>query len=424
MSGSHDLVYFGEIIPGHDLLQVQDALAALLKLDGSQRGQVFSGTRVVLKRNLGTGEVARYVRHLEGLGARVHVDPPVADPMPPHPASPAAVEPAQTPPVAPPQTPTAEEVVCPKCGERQPKRTLCRSCSIDMPRFQEAERARSAEERAARIAARAADRPAPGETGRSAEREMAPAWIGFDLAGRMGRLSYLWASLALSALMILGAVPTLILGDQFVLGVAIIAVGAIASFRIVALRCHDVGWGTKWALLALVPYLGGAFALLLLVVPGSAADNDFGAPVKPAGVAGAALGLVLTAIATAFIISKARTIFAPAAEARIAAEANSTTGGGVAATLDPALGQVNIYGAANCEGCEARRAQLQSLGVRVRYFALDGGMSEAELEDFFGRLKKAGLSPEKFPIPVIEIKGALLANPSAEELGLHLSGAR
>lgn len=44
------------------------------------------------------------------------------------------------------------EVICPKCGEQQPPRNLCRACAIDMPRFLAARKAAEEEERASRIA--------------------------------------------------------------------------------------------------------------------------------------------------------------------------------------------------------------------------------------------------------------------------------
>lgn len=44
------------------------------------------------------------------------------------------------------------EVVCPKCGELQPPRNLCRACAIDMPRFLAARQAAEEEARASRTA--------------------------------------------------------------------------------------------------------------------------------------------------------------------------------------------------------------------------------------------------------------------------------
>jgi hypothetical protein len=47
--------------------------------------------------------------------------------------------------------PAGDEVVCPKCELRQLKRTLCRRCGIDMPRFLEAETQAAAEAAAEKL---------------------------------------------------------------------------------------------------------------------------------------------------------------------------------------------------------------------------------------------------------------------------------
>lgn len=47
---------------------------------------------------------------------------------------------------------TTNEIICPKCGEHQPPRNLCRACATDMPRFLAARKAAEEEERASRVA--------------------------------------------------------------------------------------------------------------------------------------------------------------------------------------------------------------------------------------------------------------------------------
>ena len=123
MNVTYQLTYRGEILPGHDPQRVRSQVSAALKITPEQADAIFSGRRVVLRKGLPEGEVARYVRHFEAMGARVH-----AESLPVVPAAPVAAV-AATP--ASPQFSTppelalamvAEEIVCPKCSERQPKR--------------------------------------------------------------------------------------------------------------------------------------------------------------------------------------------------------------------------------------------------------------------------------------------------------------
>ena len=69
--GSVQLVFYGEVIAGFRLEDVQRSLAALLKLDEARAAALFNGSRVVLKRELPAAQAERYVAHLASLGARV-----------------------------------------------------------------------------------------------------------------------------------------------------------------------------------------------------------------------------------------------------------------------------------------------------------------------------------------------------------------
>ena len=57
----------------------------------------------------------------------------------------------------------ANEMNCPKCGEQQPQRNLCRACAIDMPRFIAARQAEEEAARASRLAKPAARQSASGK---------------------------------------------------------------------------------------------------------------------------------------------------------------------------------------------------------------------------------------------------------------------
>jgi uncharacterized membrane protein YhaH (DUF805 family) len=122
----------------------------------------------------------------------------------------------------------------------------------------------------------------------------------FTLSGRRNRKSYFLFGLALTAM--LGVLMMILLG--LALGIespraqpggmrtammtgmtvgalvlaGILAVPALISGLIVgAQRCRDFGW-TGWAvLLILIPYIGSLFALAILLMPGTAGPNRYGA---------------------------------------------------------------------------------------------------------------------------------------------------
>jgi hypothetical protein len=138
------LVFFGEVLDGFDRNEVKAKLSVLLKLEEPQLSAVFSGQRVILKSPVASGEISRYVTHLESIGARVKVEPLSAEVESPVKRS--ATEDNDLP--SPAGVGGSDEVTCPKCGERQPKRTLCRVCAADMPRVLAAKAEAAAEETA------------------------------------------------------------------------------------------------------------------------------------------------------------------------------------------------------------------------------------------------------------------------------------
>jgi uncharacterized membrane protein YhaH (DUF805 family) len=128
-----------------------------------------------------------------------------------------------------------------------------------------------------------------------------PGPISLSLKGRVGRLRYLafsWPIMALSGVGIVMAVLGPLRKQPPNIPLLIIA-GVLwfwLSLRLMALRLHDVNRSAKWLLaLLLLPGLSGALggspqlaaiggglfwvvALLLLVLPGSEGDNDYGPP--------------------------------------------------------------------------------------------------------------------------------------------------
>lgn len=63
----------------------------------------------------------------------------------------------------------------------------------------------------------------------------------------------------------------------------LLAIGAVVGLAltlleltVLARRCHDAGWTGWLSLIALLPYIGFAFIILMLFVPGSKGDNRYG----------------------------------------------------------------------------------------------------------------------------------------------------
>ncbi|MBT9525300.1 MAG: DUF805 domain-containing protein [Rhizobacter sp.] len=295
------LVFAGEVIDGFQFDEVKRRFGEAFKIEGARLAAMFSGERTVLKRALPAGEATRYVAKLAALGARVHIEPlegakPAASPAP----APAAAA------LIPALAPLEEQITCPNCGERQPKQVFCRACTTDMPRGIAAKKEDADRARAERLdAARAGGRYAPP---RSAGGEVSsggtvdpPPMLSLSFEGRMGRISYLnagglaWLGIALIG--IVAAVLLPIFRSMLVLiplGVAGI-VFFIWSLRVTALRLHDFNFSGWWALLTFIPYLGFVATLVLLFVPGSSDDNDYGdKPRQGNGLVAVAIVIVST----------------------------------------------------------------------------------------------------------------------------------
>lgn len=320
MSALVQLVFRGEVLAGFQLEDVQRELGRLMRADEALLKKVFSGHSTVLKRGLAAAEAQRYVRRLAAMGAHVHVEP-----MPsPHPAAAAAGWPTIAPPpdedrsapapvtAAPPAAPIpvanppkpattpatataaaaakefalqpmadAEEVVCPKCGERQSKRLLCRACATNIEMGIAAKLEEEAQRRAERQAALEARRRSRGLAATDGDTGERSAWpIGFRFSGRVGRLSSATANLWLIAAMLLlttGFLQRPTLARGLLMGAGALGV-FFFSMRLTVLRCHDCDRHGWWALFVLVPYVGSLASLLFAFLPGNPDENEYGPP--------------------------------------------------------------------------------------------------------------------------------------------------
>ena len=113
----------------------------------------------------------------------------------------------------------------------------------------------------------------------------------FTIHGRIGRLRYLaWTLVLTLAMLVAGGIistagfavatasPTagIILGS--LLGLALFVAVVWVSVQIGVQRLHDLGWSGWLYFLNLVPFVNSVFPLLLLVLPGNAGPNQYGAP--------------------------------------------------------------------------------------------------------------------------------------------------
>ena len=91
------LVFEGECLPGFNAEEVRRAVAQALKLDDARAAKLFSGRRVVVRRDVNEATAVRYVARFAKMGAVLHVEPatastPASAPLPP------PLMPAPTPP--------------------------------------------------------------------------------------------------------------------------------------------------------------------------------------------------------------------------------------------------------------------------------------------------------------------------------------
>lgn len=73
-SGSlFDIVFRGDILPGHQLMEVKQRLGQLFKADENKINALFTGAAVPLKRNLEKTVAEKYVKALNQAGAEVQL---------------------------------------------------------------------------------------------------------------------------------------------------------------------------------------------------------------------------------------------------------------------------------------------------------------------------------------------------------------
>ncbi len=318
----------GRSLSGAPLSTLKEAVARTFRLDDAAADQMLCGQPVVVSRNATAEAAEKLIARLRSLDleARSEPLPPPAAAPADAPAPPAARPASAAPPAgnelfaldpvmqaAPPQAqatdkpaapgtaqplalvdaatagPGADGTGCPRCGEIQPPRTLCRKCGLDMPRYHAAQQAAAREARAEREMAastqQTARRASPADSGDRAR------LLGLGWSGRIGRLDYLAGSCLCIAILGICALLALKTGKTAFFGLGIL-LSTVYGFRVIALRLHDTN-RTGWlSLAALVPILGGLMSLALLFIPGDDGDNDYGDAPGSSGLHIGAVALV------------------------------------------------------------------------------------------------------------------------------------
>jgi len=452
MSSRYRVVLTGEVLAGHDPEQVRAAAAQAFRLDAGQLERLW-GKRAVVKRDASEEEAVRFVARVRRLGlgaecealeppaevkAREQVEPPVSKPggAPGDdelfglaaPVAPAASEQASGLSLVP------ESVTCPQCGEVQPKRTLCRKCGLDMPRYVAAKaeadqiaREEKAFEREVAAAERGTRKPSTDEYSKADAR-----LLSFGFSGRTGRLGYLaggFLSCLLLTLFVMVAVKTS--GKTLLL--TGLLVSSIYSLRVLALRLHDIGRSGWLSLLLLVPIVNFIFMLVLLFVPGDD-DNDYG--LKPfssrggAAVASFVATLVVNSVFGFMVAESPEDVQKLAAKLRIdhhkqaapAKQEDDADDTYVAAAHYSADNLVVMYSMERCEECDSMRRWLAMQNFRYIEQRVDADQDAAER--LSEKLGAAGFKG-RLRLPIVEVNGVLLANnPSPRQMHRHLRLAK
>ncbi|WP_213940192.1 DUF805 domain-containing protein [Pseudomonas sp. dw_612] len=234
------IVFDGALLPGVDATTAKLNLAELFKSDVAAIERLFSGRTVALKRDLSQLDAQSYLQALTktGISARIEAEPSIELNLSEvHEHAPASYQTISADPESPYAPPRAS------VGEKLPEFATLKP---------------------------------------------------FSFEGRIGRVRFLAWTMALtlvtlavgSVLAIFGlalistdSTAGLILGGLlvFILVVAL----AFVSIQFSVQRLHDIGWSGWLWLLNLVPFVGSFFPFVIMVVPGNATANQYGAPPPP-----------------------------------------------------------------------------------------------------------------------------------------------
>lgn len=449
----------GRTLSGAPLDDVREMVGLAFQLQDGQLDRMLCGKPIAVSRSATADVAEKLIARLRALDLEAYVEsPPAVKATVVQPATP-LVAPALAeaePPVAPVDTrpnvdsqpdelfalarPTAAsrdvlpqglaptgadaDVLCPKCGEAQPKRTLCRKCGLDMPRYAAAQEALEREAREQR-AAEVADRTQSPGRGRRPAGEATAGVLGVGFSGRLGRLDYFTSSLVSTLLWLVFVLLAAKTGKASFAGFGMF-LSLIYGVRCIALRLHDTGRNGWLSLILLVPVLGGLMALALLFIGGDHDDNEYG-PVPADGGGRRALVALAAVLALGTLSYRniagnpenaARFLAAMSAGEDGAAHADDTGAAGALSQASYASNnRIDIYVITGCTDCDDMREWLDGNGLRYTVYAVDKEQASAE------RLQSivAGNGDARIQLPVLEVNGKVLpGNPDVDTVHRQL----
>lgn len=456
MTQQFRVIISGRTLSGAPLESIKAEAGRVFRLEGEQLAQMFSGKAVVVSRQASPEKADKLLARLRSLDLEAYLEPlaDVAAPAavapqpapgaaasdelfalaaPPVAAPPVAVPPVAVPPATePPGSPAAPvletaplaldtEMLCPKCGEGQPKRTLCRRCGIDMPRYLEAQANADIEARAARAAEIVARRSAPAPL-RKDGGEWQAAVLGLGFSGRLGCLDYFAGTLLCVLVWLLFIWLAVASGKMAFAGLGIF-LSSLYYLRCLALRLHDTD-RTGWlSLVALVPILGALMMFVLLFIRGDDDENDYGMPPAMAGGgrAIAALAVLLLACGLTYrnitqspekaLLYLAAVSFGQGqAQAADAADDAPEAVEPQASARYASNNRIDIYLTAGCDDCLRMRAWLDANRLRYTVYAVDS--NEQAAERLHSIIAGNGGGDARIQLPVLEVNGKVLpGNP-------------
>ncbi|HEY9104675.1 DUF805 domain-containing protein [Chitinimonas sp.] len=335
MTDTVQLVLKGSLLPGHSLEAAGNALAGLLKINEERAQAMLAGSETVIKQALPREQEARYLALFERIGVHAYTRQAAAIQPETAPASSASPAPSAYAPITAPgpltvaaEAAPVETITCPSCGFVQPKRTLCRQCSADMPRVLAAQR--QPEPARERVASDGTSPYRASQRTAEPEPDAVPAFLSLQFEGRLNRLRYMaYSALVYLPVALLVLLVAAVMGASGSGGLTILVagIGGLACFclsmRVMALRLHDFGLSGRWLWLfpasglmlitgspiaAMVLYAALSLgSLALCLIPGHAKANEYGTP------NGANSGLVVAG-AVAFALIGALALFSGGSE--------------------------------------------------------------------------------------------------------------
>lgn len=432
MSETVSVVFRGQLQPGYSLEEAKAHATHVFKLTQEKCDAMFGGRPVILRKGIPKADLDAYLERLRRAGLQVEVRPdaPVEAPAAPAPTAATgglaglSLEPLAPPPkAAEEEAAKAEEMTCPQCGEVQPKRTLCRKCSVDMPRFIAAKERAEQEARNAERAARPDAEPSAAVRAGLADIEDTTRFFGFSFDQRVSRSVYFVSNLVFTAGLFLAlgiAFKTGFSTGSAVFALIAMAVLVIWNIRMSVLRLHDCGWSGLWALLFLIGGVSTVLWLILLFKRGEDEENQWGYPAH--GASG--LSVIASLLALLFIgtltYEAVRPVIREIAsrtagnKASVVAEASDPLAG-----FDPQRNEIVLYNARGCTACDAIQSELRAAGLHFTVHFIDRDADAAA--ELIESLERANFNVQTTNLPILVVNKKLLANnPPLSQIALYL----